>query len=57
MAYSENKKDSADKTDKSDSADKAPCCEGCIKWEEFGRKCWVYWDKKKVCSQHTDNEG
>ena len=35
---------------------KAPCCDGCSKWEQHEENCWVFWDKKKVCSQHSDNE-
>ena len=29
------------------------CCDGCVKWQQFGSECWVYWEKKKNCSQHT----
>ncbi|MBS3097261.1 hypothetical protein J4209_00535 [Candidatus Woesearchaeota archaeon] len=31
------------------------CCEGCIKWEKFGKECWVYWEEKKNCTQHTSD--
>ncbi|MFH2027771.1 MAG: hypothetical protein ABIJ08_01405 [Nanoarchaeota archaeon] len=27
------------------------CCEDCIKWEQFGKNCWVYWELKKNCTQ------
>ena len=27
------------------------CCDGCIKWEQFGKDCWVYWERKKECAQ------
>ena len=33
----------------------APCCDGCSKWEEHGEECWVFWENKKICSQHSDN--
>jgi len=34
---------------------KAPeVCEGCIRWEQFGKDCWVYWDLKKECTMHSD---
>jgi len=29
------------------------CCFDCDKWKEFGKKCWVYWEGKKECTQHT----
>ena len=31
------------------------CCEGCAMWEQFGEKCWIYWEAKKNCTQHTGN--
>ncbi|MFH1642671.1 MAG: hypothetical protein ABIC04_07295 [Nanoarchaeota archaeon] len=27
------------------------CCEECIKWEEFGKGCWVFWESKRECTQ------
>jgi len=30
------------------------CCKGCIKWEKFGKNCWVYWDLKKECTQRVE---
>lgn len=35
---------------------KAPCCEGCTNWDEFKENCWVFWERKKICSQHSDND-
>ncbi len=35
----------------------APICEGCIKWQWFGRNCWVYWEGKRCCSQFEDEFG
>lgn len=29
------------------------CCIGCLRWKQFGKSCWVYWDLKKHCTQHT----
>ncbi|MFH1053636.1 MAG: hypothetical protein V1740_04445 [Candidatus Woesearchaeota archaeon] len=28
------------------------CCKGCIKWNQFKEKCFVYWDLKKECTMH-----
>lgn len=25
-------------------------CKGCLRWEKFKEKCWVYWEGKKECS-------
>jgi len=27
------------------------CCEGCLKWDQHGKSCWVYWESKKECTQ------
>ena len=32
------------------------CCAGCVKWDMFGKNCWVYWDLKKQCTQHSRDE-
>jgi len=29
------------------------CCKGCSKFDQFGKDCWVYWENKKECSQHS----
>ena len=29
------------------------CCKECVKWEKFGKNCWVYWDLKKQCTMHA----
>ena len=29
------------------------CCKGCVKWDKFGKECWVYWDLKKECTMHS----
>ena len=31
------------------------CCEECLKWEQFGNKCWVYWEEKKHCTQKVES--
>ena len=31
------------------------CCEDCLKWEQFGKECWVYWEKKKECTQKVES--
>jgi len=28
------------------------CCDGCVKWEKFGKNCWVFWENKKECTMH-----
>ena len=33
------------------------CCEGCVNWHQFGKDCWVYWELKKSCTQHTPAGG
>ncbi|MFC1769094.1 hypothetical protein ACFLZX_05000 [Nanoarchaeota archaeon] len=30
-----------------------PSCEGCHNWGRFKHECWVFWDGKKDCTQHT----
>ena len=25
-------------------------CNECLKWNKFGEKCWVYWERKKHCT-------
>jgi len=32
----------------------APVCNGCMNWDRFEKKCWVYWDLKKDCSHFAD---
>jgi len=29
------------------------CCQECVKFDKFGKSCWVYWDKKKECTQQA----
>jgi len=33
--------------------EKAPACVGCLKWDLFKEKCWVFWEHKKICSMHA----
>jgi len=28
-------------------------CRECLKYQQFGKACWVYWDKKKDCSMRV----
>jgi len=36
--------------------EKAPiACEGCIKWERFGKNCYVFWENKKICTRKAVN--
>ena len=47
--------DKAEKKEKIHSASDTPAvCRGCLKWERFGRKCWVFWEGKKVCTMHEN---
>lgn len=32
----------------------AKACEGCMHWDNFGNKCWYFWELKKECSMHSD---
>jgi len=45
------KKKAEDKKTKEKVEKAPPCCEGCVKWKLFGKKCFVYWDGKKYCTQ------
>ncbi|MBW2977018.1 hypothetical protein KY347_06245 [Candidatus Woesearchaeota archaeon] len=29
------------------------CCAGCVRWGNFGRRCWYYWEDKKHCTMWT----
>lgn len=31
-------------------AEAPECCKGCLVWQQFKDKCWVYWEKKKSCT-------
>ncbi|MBI2107693.1 hypothetical protein HYU10_00800 [Candidatus Woesearchaeota archaeon] len=31
------------------------CCQGCVRWQKFGRQCFYYWEKKKHCTVWTSN--
>lgn len=47
--YKEEKKESKEK-----KIPKAPpVCEGCWRWEKFGKDCWYYWDGKKFCTFYS----
>ena len=32
-------------------------CKGCVNWAIHGKNCWVFWEGKRVCSQHVDETG
>ncbi|HLC64718.1 MAG TPA: hypothetical protein VJI46_01180 [Candidatus Nanoarchaeia archaeon] len=32
------------------------CCTGCLNWERFKHECWVYWESKKNCTQHSSSQ-
>ena len=44
---------SANAKEKKQDKNMAPCCSGCLRWEQFGRKCHYYWDLKKECSMYA----
>ena len=29
------------------------CCDGCVRWEKFGKNCFYYWESKKHCTMKT----
>ena len=31
------------------------CCNGCARWEKFGKNCFYYWEGKKNCSMRTSD--
>lgn len=31
------------------------CCNGCVRWEKFGKNCFYYWEGKKHCTMHAPN--
>ena len=31
-------------------------CKGCLRWERFGRNCFVFWEGKKVCTMKATTE-
>jgi len=30
-------------------------CQGCVRWEKFGKQCFYYWEGKKHCTMWTSN--
>ena len=36
-----------------DNSDVNPICRECIKFESFGKGCWVYWEGKKFCTMRA----
>lgn len=54
MEYN-NKSDNAQ--DRNMKKPSSPVCEGCLKWQWHGEKCWVHWENKKVCSHYEDERG
>jgi len=32
------------------------CCKECMKWDQFGEKCWVFWHGKSQCSQMVNSQ-
>jgi len=33
-----------------DNKKHAPACSGCLKFQQFGKKCRVFWEGKKECT-------
>ena len=31
------------------------CCNGCVRWEKFGKNCFYYWEGKKHCTMWTND--
>ena len=42
-------------TDQEKESDAPACCDGCIRWKSFGKKCFYYWEDKKHCTMWTSN--
>lgn len=34
--------------------DAPECCMDCIQWDQFGKNCWLYWERKKHCTQKVN---
>ena len=47
------KKDS--ETDQEKESDAPACCSGCVRWKNFGKKCFYYWEDKKHCTMWTSD--
>ncbi|MFH0867688.1 MAG: hypothetical protein V1831_00065 [Candidatus Woesearchaeota archaeon] len=31
------------------------CCDGCVRWERFGKNCHYYWEGKKECTMRAND--
>ena len=31
------------------------CCNGSVRWNNFGKKCFYYWEDKKHCTMWTSD--
>ena len=31
-------------------------CQNCLKFDTFGRDCWVFWERKKECSMRVESK-
>ena len=54
ITYAQPHADNAAKAPERTEKPGAPVCEGCVRWQWFGRNCWVYWEGKRACSQFED---
>jgi len=30
-------------------------CVGCVRWKQFGKNCYYYWENKKRCTMWTSD--
>ena len=36
-------------------SDTPAVCQGCVRWERFGKNCFYYWELKKHCTMWTSD--
>ncbi len=46
---------SSDETPKSHNLPDEHCCKYCMKFDQFGDKCHIFWEKKKFCTMKVTN--
>lgn len=44
------------KSDKYNNEECNDICKDCLKWKQFGKNCWVYWEGKKYCTMKVTSE-
>ncbi len=49
------KKEEKEKSSEKQKQPGAPICVGCLRYDKFGDKCWVFWEGKKFCTMKATN--